>query len=226
MRLLVTAGPTREPIDAVRFISNRSSGRLGIETALAAAGRGHEVTLLLGPVSVSLPEPGRHLRIYRFESSAQLQQLLAAHWSDHDGLIMAAAVSDYRPQSVMEGKMARQSDGNLTLTLEPTPDMVRGCAAMRRANQWIIAFSLEERSVLEERADQKMRAKGVDAMIANPLGTMESEDISAWWLEPDRKPEACPRMSKQAFGVWLIEQSERLHERKLAECRKESDGRD
>ncbi|MCC5830694.1 MAG: phosphopantothenoylcysteine decarboxylase [Phycisphaeraceae bacterium] len=214
MRVLITAGPTREPIDAVRFISNRSSGRLGVDVAVAAMSRGHDTTLLLGPVSVQPPEstPGGPLRIYRFESSSELKQLLEAHWNDHDGLIMAAAVCDYRPTTVTEGKLARDPSRPLTLTLEPTPDLVRRCAAVRRPGQWIIGFALEERITLEQRADAKMRAKGVDAIVANPLGTMEATDITAWWLEPDQPPRPCQRMSKREFARWLIERAEQLHQ--------------
>lgn len=215
MRLLITAGPTREPIDAVRFISNRSTGRVGLSLAAAGAARGHEVTLLLGPGpderDVS-PLLDAGCRVYRFDSSAELKQLLEAHFrgQDCDALIMAAAVSDYRPAVVAEGKLPSDKSAGLRLTLAPTPDLVKLMTALRQPGQRIVAFALEEAAQLEERALAKMQRKGVDAIVANPLGTMESEGITAIWLTAAGGREAAPRMSKDAFGHWLIERVEAL----------------
>src|SRR5690606_25411685 len=112
-----------EPIDAVRYVSNRSSGTMGIALTRAAIDAKHDVTLLLGPGPRDSDLP-RDCRIYRFESSAELKQLLEAHFADCDVLIMAAAVSDYRPAFVREGKLAREPDQPLLLELQPTPDLV------------------------------------------------------------------------------------------------------
>ena len=204
MRMLITAGPTREPIDAVRFISNRSSGAMGLALARAAVEFGHEVTLLLGPGPGAAEAPAG-CRVYRFESSAELKQLLEAHFADHAVLIMAAAVSDYRPISVSEGKLERDAQQPLTLQLQPTPDLVALMAQRKRPGQRIVAFALEEAQHLETRAVEKLRRKGVDAIVANPLGTMESQAISAVWLTADpAQREAPPRMDKPAFARWLM----------------------
>src|SRR6185369_7299073 len=160
MRLLITAGPTREPIDAVRFISNRSSGRLGWALAHAGLAARHEVTLLMGPGVCDEPigaPADRTCRLYRFGSSAELKQLLEAHFRDCDVLIMAAAVSDYRPQVVAEGKLSREPGVGMTIQLEATPDLVALTAATKRAGQRVIAFALEDAGQLEARAAEKLR---------------------------------------------------------------------
>lgn len=207
MRILITAGPTREPIDAVRFISNRSSGQMGIALADAAIEAGHHVTLLLGPVLMpcSLHE---RCEVVRFHSSQDLERLLAEHFPECDLLVMAAAVADYRPFEVMQGKLPRdrKGGGEMLLRLEPTPDLVAGAAATKRAGQKVVAFALEEPAALQARAAEKMRRKGVDAIVANPLVTMESSQIAPMLLHADGRREVPPHvpLSKPDFARWLI----------------------
>ncbi len=218
MRILITGGPTREPIDAVRFIANRSSGATGLAVAAAAAEAGHDVTLLLGPgpMQAQLPESSAALRVHRFETSDQLRQLLEAHFGDHDVLIMAAAVADYRPARVAEGKLPRQADQPLVLHLEPTPDLVAMMAQSKRPEQRIVAFALEAAAELEARAIDKLRTKRVDAIVANALDTIEADFIAPVWLtaggQGTAKPhrEAPGRMTKARFARWLIERISRL----------------
>jgi phosphopantothenoylcysteine decarboxylase/phosphopantothenate--cysteine ligase len=204
MRILITAGPTREPIDAVRFISNRSSGKMGISIAEAAAKAGHDVTLLLGPVLMheSLRDS---MRVYRFGSSADLKQMLEAHFPDCDVLVMAAAVADYRVQQVAEGKIKRDPGTELSLQLQPTPDLVQAVASTKRPGQKVVAFALEESAELESRAVAKMKRKGVDAVVANPLGTMDDKHINPLWLLADGGREELGRMPKPEFAAWLVE---------------------
>ena len=130
MHLLITAGPTREPIDAVRFLSNRSSGRLGLALARAGLEAGHEVTLLLGPVEAPAVPEG--VVTHRFETTRELEALLGEHVPRCDALIMAAAVADYRPVRAREGKLAREGEGRVTLELEPTPDLIAQAAKTKR----------------------------------------------------------------------------------------------
>lgn len=209
MRILITAGPTREPIDAVRFLSNRSSGRMGVALAQAAAEAGHEVTLLLGAgASVETEALGAGVRVIRFESTTDLQALLVEHFRGvpgHDVLIMAAAVADYRPAPTA-GKIERSKGSPLVLTLEPTPDLVAAVAAGKRADQKIIAFALEEPENLEARAAEKLRRKKVDAVVANPLGTMDAQTIEAVLLTTDGRRLAPGKLEKDAFARWLIAQ--------------------
>ncbi len=200
-KILITAGPTHEAIDDVRYLANRSSGRMGIELAKAAGEAGCEVTLLLGPVAVEPPA----LHVERFESTADLQRLLDTHFPSCDVLVMAAAVADYRPVTQAAGKLPRQG-GKLLLELEPTPDLVAGCAARRCPGQRIIAFALEEPKQLANRAVEKMQSKRVDAIVANPLATMDSDHITAVVYTSAGKtysPDPSTN-SKQTFAAWLI----------------------
>lgn len=204
MKVLITAGPTREPIDAVRFISNRSSGRMGLALASASLEAGDEVTLLLGPG----PEDGaapRACRLRRFESALDLQQLLEEHWPDHQLLIMAAAVADYRPVNVFAGKLARRPGQPMTLELEPVPDLVAQMAACKRPDQRVVAFALEEPKALQERAMRKLHRKGVDAVVANPLAAMDAVATTALWITAERVLPAPGWLEKLDLARWIIE---------------------
>jgi phosphopantothenoylcysteine decarboxylase/phosphopantothenate--cysteine ligase len=209
VHLLITAGPTREPIDAVRFLSNRSSGKLGLALADAALASGHRVTLLLGPIESGDPPAG--CTIARFESTEQLQALLSEHFPGCDAVIMAAAVADYRPVSVHEGKLPRgEAHHRQTLELEPTPDLVQGLAADKRADQRVVAFALETADQLEDRARAKLERKGVDALVANALATMGSETITLRFLTAGGADEQPGAMPKAEAARWLINRVERL----------------
>ncbi len=204
MRILITAGPTHEPIDRVRFIGNRSSGKMGIAIAKAGVAAGHEVTLLLGPIGKENHELGfEGATIFRFVSSTELKQMLEVHFRDCDLLIMAAAVADYRPTQVAEGKLPR--DKKMTIELMATPDLVALTAKGKRDDQRVIAFALEEQEQLLERATAKMKRKGVDGIIANPLSTMESGKITATYLGADGGKLALETMDKDSFAAWLMD---------------------
>ena len=199
--ILITAGPTHEPIDAVRYIANRSSGRMGVALAEASRDAGCRVTLLLGPVVIDHPEG---VEVVSFESAADLQRLLDEHFSECDGLIMAAAVSDYRPSEPFDEKLPRQGE-KLTLELEMTPDLVSRLAPLKRADQWIIGFALEEDHHLKTRALEKLTRKQLDAIVANPLGTMGSADVTATVFSSDGGEHSPGAMSKSDFTHWLID---------------------
>ena len=179
MNILITAGPTREPIDAVRYIGNRSSGKLGFALANAAASSNHSVTLLMGP-GVNIPPINPNINLLRFESTADLQSLLQTHFPTTDLLIMAAAVADYTPITQHTGKLPRSHNKSdrMTIELKPTPDLTASLAPTKQPHQRIIAFALEDPAVLEQRAVEKMKRKKVDAIVANPLGTMDSDTIT------------------------------------------------
>ena len=223
-RLLITAGPTHEPIDAVRYIANRSSGRLGIELALASTRRGWPTTLLLGPTPAGGPGecPGEHSntpgKTIRFASTADLESLLAGLAPSCDCLIMAAAVADYRPRrgGAPVAKHRRHDDG-LTLHLEATPDLLAGVARARRPGQLLVGFALEPRQGMVESAKAKLTRKGIDLIVANPLETMDSEHIEAVLVEGSPDSDSGPRVadatpgpiSKPEFAVWLLDRIER-----------------
>ena len=209
MRILITAGPTREPIDDVRFISNRSSGQMGFALAQAALAAGHEVTLLLGPVLLP-PSVAEQVNVIRFNTTADLESLLAEHFPTCDVLIKAAAVADYRPTTMIKGKTPRS--GGLSIQLEPTPDLVAQCAETKRADQTIIAFALEDPSVMETRAVEKMQRKKVDAILANPLQTMDASDILPILFYADGRRDAPGKMDKPALARWLVSKIESVRD--------------
>lgn len=182
-RMLITAGPTHEAIDPVRFLGNRSSGKLGVALAAAAHAAGWQVTLLLGPTKVDAPPPDRW-RTERFVSTDDLAALLDVHLPQCDVLVMTAAVADYRPRHRSATKLPR-TDAGMSIELEPTPDLVARCVDRKRADQVIVAFALEDPADLEARARRKMHRKGVDAIVANPLSTMDADTIDAHVLIAD-----------------------------------------
>ena len=214
-RLLITAGPTHEPIDGVRYLANRSSGRLGILLAEAAVALGKPVTLLLGPTPL---EPDSHslLTTRRFQSTSDLSALLATSWPDHDVLLMAAAVADFRPAIADSGtKIERGTDG-LTLHLESTPDLLAGLADHSRPDQVRVGWALEERESMMERARGKLARKRLDAIVANPLETVGSDRISGRLLlrganGPEEVAPPEETMSKQEFSRWLIDRILAMH---------------
>lgn len=204
-RVLVTAGPTHEPIDAVRYLANRSSGRLGEAIAEAAVGQGFETTLLLGPIPRE-PAP-RWRRCPRFERCEDLRRLLASEWPRHDCLIMAAAVADFRPRQVQAGKL-RRDGGVASIELESTPDLLAESASARTARQFVVGFALEPRERLEASARTKLSRKGIDAIVANPLETMDSTCIDGFLLLADgrrRDPPRSGEIDKGEFARWLME---------------------
>jgi phosphopantothenoylcysteine decarboxylase/phosphopantothenate--cysteine ligase len=211
VKVLITAGPTLEPIDAVRFISNRSSGKMGVALARAAAEQGHAVTLLLGPVgTVDLPQD---VRVIRFETTDELQQHLEAQFPHCDVLIMAAAVADYRPRAVHAGKLPREEPGSpQVLELEPTPDLVAQCSARKQSQQRTVAFALEQSDQLISRAKDKLKRKGVDAIVANDLETMGTDRVTLHLQPAAGADHASGPMPKLEAAHWLMRHVARLCE--------------
>ncbi|MFG0330926.1 MAG: phosphopantothenoylcysteine decarboxylase [Phycisphaerales bacterium] len=203
--ILITAGPTWEPIDEVRFIGNRSSGRVGVAIARAAVSAGLETILLLGP-GITAPLP-TGVDLYRFDSSRDLESLLRTLWPDRARtLVMAAAVADFRGRSSDEGpsKIERTADG-ITLKLESTPDLVAACAWRKRPDQLVVGFALEQAAGLDERARAKLERKNLDAIVANPLQTMDAATIDATLMWRNGHCESTGVLDKIAFGEWLLD---------------------
>jgi len=177
MRILVTAGPTREHIDAVRFITNASSGRMGYAVAAAAARAGHEVTLLTGPVALPIPEGCDGVP---FVSVEDLKRELDRRFADCDALVMAAAVGDFRPEAKVAGKIPRRG-GPITLRLAPTEDVLAAVAASKRPGQIVVAFSVEEGppAEIEAKAQEEMAAKSADYVVVNTPAAMAAKQSEA-----------------------------------------------
>jgi phosphopantothenoylcysteine decarboxylase/phosphopantothenate--cysteine ligase len=166
LRVLVSAGGTREPIDPVRFIGNRSSGRMGFALAQRAAKRGADVTLVAA--NVSLPEPAGVRRI-DVETTAELAAALKSEFEQAHVLLMAAAVADFRATRVEAGKIEREGSGALELPLERTEDVLAGLAAMRSSDQTVIGFAAEHGQDAVSRARAKLDRKGLDAIVFNDV---------------------------------------------------------
>ncbi len=170
MRVLVTAGGTREPIDSVRFIGNRSSGRMGLALAEQAARRGAEVTLVAANVSLREPAGVRRIDV---ESADQLAGALREEFPRCHVLLMAAAVADFRPSHAEQGKIAREAGDGIELRLEQTEDLVAGLSTLRRGDQTLVGFAAEHGADAIERARDKLARKGLDAIVFNDVSRAE-----------------------------------------------------
>ncbi|MCF6403948.1 bifunctional phosphopantothenoylcysteine decarboxylase/phosphopantothenate synthase [Chitinophaga filiformis] len=165
-KALVTAGPTQEPLDPVRYISNHSSGKMGIAIADALAAAGAEVTLVLGPTGLSAVHPA--VNTIRVVTAEDMFNGSAAHFAQADVIVMAAAVADYRPKHVADIKMKKGEGDALTLELEKTKDILRTLGATRTDKQVLVGFSLETNNE-KEYALKKLREKHLDLVVMNSL---------------------------------------------------------
>jgi phosphopantothenoylcysteine decarboxylase / phosphopantothenate---cysteine ligase len=209
LRALVTAGGTREPIDPVRFIGNRSSGRMGIALAAAAARRGADVTLIAA--NVALPEPAGVRRI-DVETAEQLSRAAATEFPAAHVLLMAAAPADFRPASVAEGKLKRR-DG-LDLHLEPSEDILASLAAARTAGQTIVGFAAEHGGDAVQRAREKLSRKGADLIVLNdvsdPAIGFESEQNAVTLIDSTSDTDV-PLTSKDLVADTILDRVDQLH---------------
>ncbi|MDQ1205571.1 bifunctional phosphopantothenoylcysteine decarboxylase/phosphopantothenate--cysteine ligase CoaBC [Microbacterium sp. SORGH_AS_0862] len=211
LRVLVSAGGTREPLDPVRFIGNRSSGRQGVALALAAADRGAEVDLVAAHVEAAvLASAASHPRIHisHVGTAAELQDAVVAAASVADVVVMAAAVSDYRVNEVADTKLTKEGgDGTLTLRLVENPDVLAGLARTRRPGQTIVGFAAETASgdELRERGRRKRERKGADLLVVNRVGWsegFESEENAALLLTEGSETETSGSKREVADAVW------------------------
>ena len=187
MRILITAGPTREPIDPVRFITNASSGRMGVVLAELAVEAGCEVTLLMGAVTSKLrPAVAKKVQVVPFATVDELQDQLARLFPQHDALIMAAAVGDFRVETVSDRKLHRE-DGPIQLTLIPTQDVLASVTANKRDGQIVVSFAVEDGlpDEAQARARSELAAKGADLVVVNTPAAMASANSLACILSAD-----------------------------------------
>ena len=204
LRVLVTAGGTREPIDAVRFVGNRSSGRMGLALAEEAADRGANVTTILA--NVALPRPGgmRHLEV---ETGEDLERVAREEFARADVLLMAAAVGDFRPADRVGGKIAKAGRAGLSIELEPTTDVLGALAAARRPGQTVVGFAAEHGEGARERARQKLERKGLDAVVVNDVSRpgigFESIDNEVTILTRERTREVALASKAQVAAAVL-----------------------
>lgn len=211
-QVLVTAGPTYEDIDPVRFLGNRSSGKMGIALAAEAARRGAAVVLVTGPTRESMPTGVDVVRVRR---AVEMRDAVMARADAMDVVIMAAAVADYQPASTASRKLQKSAD-RLTLALEPTPDILRGLgerrAALGMSRPVLVGFAAETDDVVE-RAKRKLAAKAVDLVVANdvllPGAGFEVDTNVVTLIGPDSQ-DALPLQSKVATAGAILDRVEAL----------------
>ena len=165
-KVLITAGPTYERLDPVRFIGNYSSGKMGFALAEVCAERGAEVTLVAGPVALGISNPA--IRRIDVESAEEMYQAAREAFPDSDAAILCAAVADYRPEQVAERKIKREEKGEMTLRLVPNQDIAASLGAMKREGQILVGFALETDDEVSH-AESKLRRKNFDFIVLNSL---------------------------------------------------------
>ncbi len=204
-RVLVNAGPTREPIDPVRYITNRSSGKMGYAIAGAAAARGAQVTLVSGPTN--LPEP-EGCALASVETADEMYQACMTAASDADIIIAAAAVADYRPASYSCSKIKKTAD-DMCIRLERTRDIVAELGQIKGARV-IVGFAAETDDLLVN-AQSKLVSKNLDIIVANVVGgersAFGSDENSVTLLRPGLEPEALPAMPKLALAHEILDRA-------------------
>lgn len=203
MRFLITAGPTREPIDPVRFLSNRSSGRMGYALAEAAQEAGHEVVLISGPVAILAPEG---VCLIKVESAREMFDAVRIYLNGCDAAIFSAAVADYRPTHFAAQKMKKCAD-KLTLELERTEDILGSARSQLGFTGILIGFAAETENLVAH-AQEKLERKGCDMIVANDVSQtgigFDSAENEVTLCLPDGSTIHLPRQSKASLARTLI----------------------
>jgi phosphopantothenoylcysteine decarboxylase/phosphopantothenate--cysteine ligase len=203
VRIIVTAGPTREYIDDVRFISNPSSGRMGYAVAAEAVRRRHSVVLLAGPTCL---EPPKGAEVARFESVGELQSLLRKALPAADCLVMAAAVGDYCPLERIPGKHKKMAA--FSLELVQTPDVLASLAP-QKSNKIFVGFAVEVKDAVEN-ARQKVRAKALDLLVLNAPDSFGAESADFAFVFPSGQVRPLGVAAKTAVAEAILNEVEAL----------------
>jgi phosphopantothenoylcysteine decarboxylase/phosphopantothenate--cysteine ligase len=210
MHFLITAGPTREPIDPVRYISNRSSGRMGYALAEAALTAGHRVTLISGPVQVAAPQGATVISI---ETAQQMYDAVQAQLGQAQVAIFCAAVADYRPVQAATQKIKKDAE-ELTLHLERTPDIL-GSVRSSFGYQGLLCGFAAETHDLHAYATGKLQRKGCDVIVGNDVSQpglgFDSQDNEVTLFYRDGRVQPLPRASKLELARQIIQVMEELH---------------
>ncbi len=209
MHFLITAGPTREALDPVRYLSNRSSGRMGFALAAAAAAAGHEVTLIAGPVALDTPAGVQRVDVV---SAQEMYDAVRERQPGADAAIFSAAVADYRPAQVAVQKIKKSAE-TMTLTLERTPDILGSVRSVFGWRGVLVGFAAETENVIAN-ARAKLERKGCDVMVANDVSQpgigFDAAENEVTLLTAGGE-ETLPRMSKEALARVIIARSTTLH---------------
>ena len=204
MRILITAGPTVEPIDPVRYMTNRSSGKMGFALARAASRRGAEVTLVSGPTQL---RPPHHVNFCQVTTTEEMREKVLNHSKQSDVIIKAAAVLDYRPQQRADHKIKKR-DGIPALQLEATPDILAELGAMRDDSSWVLVGFAAETDDLLLNAKEKLEQKNLDMIVANDVSGedagFESENNQVKIIHRDGNMEDIPLMGKDEVADHVL----------------------
>jgi phosphopantothenoylcysteine decarboxylase / phosphopantothenate---cysteine ligase len=203
MHFLITAGPTREYIDPVRFISNGSTGKMGYACAAAAVRRGHRVTLVSGPVGLATP---KKVRLVRVISSNEMADAVMGIFARCDCVIMTAAVGDYKPEKPANQKI-KKTDQPFILKLQRTIDILAELGRVKE-EQLLIGFAVQDRSG-RQNARRKMAEKNLDAVVLNSPASFGADRIDAQILTRGGGWENFPRISKKVLATTLVKLAER-----------------
>jgi phosphopantothenoylcysteine synthetase/decarboxylase len=203
MKLLITAGPTREPIDPVRYITNRSSGRMGYAVAQAAVERGHVVTLISGPVNLAAPSGCTLIQV---ETAEQMYAAVKQCLPEQDAAVFSAAVADYRPASVSGQKIKKNAE-TMTLQLERTPDILGSVRGEFGFKGLLCGFAAETEHVAQY-AQEKLQRKGCDLLVANDVSQpgigFDSAENEVTLHYADGHAQLLPRATKLELARQLI----------------------
>lgn len=199
MNILITAGGTREYIDPVRFISNASTGKMGYALARAAIKAGHEVTLITAPTALRKPI---NAKIVEVETSAEMFKAVKDNFPKSHCLIMAAAVSDYKPQKTSKTKI-KKADAELTIKLIPTQDILKWAGRHKTKNQFIAGFALEDKS-LKQNAEAKLKNKKLDMIIANSPTAIAADESTIYIKTPNTDWQELPKTKKLKTAAKII----------------------
>jgi len=204
LRVLVTAGPTREPLDPVRFITNRSSGKMGYAIARQARSRGAKVTLVSGPTHL---EPPFDVTLLNCQRTGEMAKLVLDHLPQCDVLIMTAAVGDFAPESVQKEKIKKNGEEPLVLNLQPTQDILREVAE-KKSNQLIIGFAAESENIVQS-ATEKLQRKQLDMIVANDISApgigFQSDNNQVILINRKAQVESLPLLTKTEIADILLD---------------------
>lgn len=211
MRVLVTAGPTFEPIDPVRFLGNRSSGKMGFAVAEAAARRGAEVVCVSGPVALEAPAG---VRVVRVETACEMLEAARESFVEADIAVFAAAVADMRPAAEAASKLKKGRDGSALQRIElvENPDILKTCASGKRDDQVVVGFAAETDDVVRN-ARAKLERKGADFIVANRVSktlTFGADESQAWFIGAESERELPPFPKRVLADAILDEAKARL----------------
>jgi len=210
LKIIVTAGPTQEPIDIVRFITNSSSGMMGYLLAEAAIEKEHEVILISGPSSLAVPAG---VEVIQIRTAGQMYETVKKYFYDCDCLIMAAAVCDFKPKDPLTKSKFKKEEGVPVIDLERTPDILIRLNRIRQ-NQLMVGFALEV-SELEKKAREKLIKKKLDLIIGNKITSTTSpfgsKNIDALIMNKKGKVDCYNNLSKKELACIIIEMVEKIN---------------